>query len=424
MKIGLLDHMGYGNLGDAATQDVVIANIKRRLPHAQLYGFSLLPGDTAKRHGIPCYPIWRSCPQRGMTRNSVSQKPGLGSKLKSQLKKRPLLYRWAKPLREVAREIIFWLRSYRTLRGLDLLLISGGGQLDDLWHGPWLQPYNLFKFSLLTKLAGKKLYFLNVGAGPLQHPLSRFFAMWAVRLAEYRSFRDFDSQERIRSLGVGAAMQVGPDAVYGLDVNDLLNRPASSSEMPVVGINPMGFCDPRIWPRKDNSVYQDYLEKISAFSVWLLQQGYRLRFFSTDPPNDRLAIADLKLRLRPTFSSSELVGQAFPAVSESVRDVLQEISEFDFVVTSKYHGIVFSHVLGKPVISLSYHRKMDFAMQAVGQSRFCADIERFDVHWLMEAFQSLVENSSSIKSGSANAVQAYAAELSHQFDSLFPAPKS
>jgi polysaccharide pyruvyl transferase WcaK-like protein len=34
--------------------------------------------------------------------------------------------------------------------------------------------------------------------------------------------------------------------------------------------------------------------------------------------------------------------------------------EFDFVVTSKYHGIVFSHVLGEPVILSSYRRKMDF----------------------------------------------------------------
>jgi hypothetical protein len=57
MKIGLLDHMGYGNLGDAATQDVVIANIRKRIPNAELVGFSLIPSDTLQRHGIPSYPI-------------------------------------------------------------------------------------------------------------------------------------------------------------------------------------------------------------------------------------------------------------------------------------------------------------------------------------------------------------------------------
>src|ERR1700735_1467658 len=57
--IGLLDHMGYGNLGDAAVQESVIANIKKRLPNARLVAFSLSPEDTIKRHGIPCYPILR-----------------------------------------------------------------------------------------------------------------------------------------------------------------------------------------------------------------------------------------------------------------------------------------------------------------------------------------------------------------------------
>jgi polysaccharide pyruvyl transferase WcaK-like protein len=88
-------------------------------------------------------------------------------------------------------------------------------------------------------------------------------------------------------------------------------------------------------------------------------------------------------------------------------------------VTSKFHGIIFSHLLTKPVISLSYQRKMDVAMRAVGQGHFSADIDRFDVKWLIETFYLLVDESRSIKSGSAAAVEAYAARLSRQFDSLF-----
>ena len=95
------------------------------------------------------------------------------------------------------------------------------------------------------------------------------------------------------------------------------------------------------------------------------------------------------------------------------------MSEFDFVVTSKYHGIVFSHVLRKPVISLSYGRKMDFAMQAAGQGCFNANIERFDLDWFTKAFRSLADRRESIKLESAAAVNAYAAKLSEQFDSLF-----
>jgi polysaccharide pyruvyl transferase WcaK-like protein len=416
--------MGYGNLGDAATQDVVIANIRKRLPNAQLVGFSLIPDDTMKRHGIPCHPIWWQYPTPEKTGNAITERVSLKSKLKSALKKNPLIYTWAKPVSDFVRELVFWVRSYRILRSFDLLVVSGGGQLDDLWHGPWLQPYTLFKFSLLTKLARKKLYFLNVGAGSLEHPLSQFFARWAVRFADYRSFRDHDSQERMLKLGVRATTYVYPDLVYALEVGNGLKTGSRRTTMPVVGLNPLGFCDPRIWPRKQDSVYQEYLEKIACFSVWLLEQGCGLRVFTTDKTVDRYAIEDLKARLASRLPSPELVSQVFQSASENVEGVLREMSEFDFIVTSKYHGIVFSHALNKPVISLSYHRKMDFAMRALGQDRFCADIERFDVDWLTRAFRSLVDESPSIKSESATAVEAYAAALSQQFDSLFLPDKS
>jgi polysaccharide pyruvyl transferase WcaK-like protein len=424
MKIGLLDHMGYGNLGDAAIQEVVIANIRKRLPNARLVGFSQIPDDTMKRHGIPCYPIRWCYPTPEKTGNQAADRMSLKSNLKSALKSNPLVYTWAKPVSDFVREALFLMRSYRILRSFDLLIISGGGQLDELWHGPWSHPYTVFKFSLLTKLARKKLYFLNVGAGPLEHPLSRFFARWAVRFADYRSFRDRDSQERMRNLGVKAKTHVYPDPVYALEVEHHLKCASHKTSMPIVGINPMGFCDPRVWPRKDDAVYQEYLEKIAQFSVWLLEQGYNLRIYTTDVVTDRHAIEDLKARLRSRLSSPELLCQIFQSPSDSVKDVLREMSEFDFIVTSKYHGIVFSHVLGKPVISLSYHRKMDFAMRAVGQGHFCEDIERFDVDWLIKTFRSLVDERRSIKWKSAAAVEANAATLSQQFDVLFSPDKS
>src|SRR5215467_8469758 len=56
-KIGLLDHLGGGNLGDDATLDAVMQNIKSRWPTAEISGFSMNPSDTQKRHNIPAYPI-------------------------------------------------------------------------------------------------------------------------------------------------------------------------------------------------------------------------------------------------------------------------------------------------------------------------------------------------------------------------------
>jgi polysaccharide pyruvyl transferase WcaK-like protein len=194
--------------------------------------------------------------------------------------------------------------------------------------------------------------------------------------------------------------------------------------MPIIGLNPLGFCDPRIWPRKDKALYQAYLEKIADFSTWLLEQGYILRMFTTEMSVDRYALEDLEARLRSKLSSPDLLCDVFQPARESVKGVLEQMSGFDFIVTSKLHGVIFSHVLMKPVISLSYHKKMDVAMRAVGQGRFCADIEHFDLTWLKNAFCSLVDERSTIESGFAAAVETNAAKLSQQFDSLFPPDNS
>src|SRR5215472_11161174 len=58
-KIGLLDHVGGGNLGDDATLDAVASNIKRRWPNAEIVAFSMNPDDTETRHGIRSRPIRR-----------------------------------------------------------------------------------------------------------------------------------------------------------------------------------------------------------------------------------------------------------------------------------------------------------------------------------------------------------------------------
>ena len=108
--IGLLDHMGYGNLGDAAIQEAVIANIKKRVPNARLVGFSYIPDDTMKRHGIPCHPIRWSYPKGGQTGDQADGRTSLRLRLKSALKSQPLFYAWAKPLADFVREALFWVR--------------------------------------------------------------------------------------------------------------------------------------------------------------------------------------------------------------------------------------------------------------------------------------------------------------------------
>ena len=152
----------------------------------------------------------------------------------------------------------------------------------------------------------------------------------------------------------------------------------------LVGLNPIGFGDPRSWAREDYSAYSHYLDNITAFTLWLLAHNYELRVFSGEVSVDVHAIEDLKGRLLNELSPAS-VNEIFMLPSENVKDLLIEMAGFDFVVTSKFHGVVFSHLLAKPVIALSYHNKIDDLMRPVGHSHYCLNLETFDDECLKRA---------------------------------------
>lgn len=419
MRIGLLDHMGYGNLGDAATQEALIANIRARLPFAEIVGFSLNPQDTTQRHGIPSYSITYWHPglrssSTGRGKNHIS----LRSRLKAVFTRIPIVSGMVRWLLHTSREVKHLVRSLRIVRSLDSLIIAGGGQLSELWRGPRSHPYNVFKFSLLTKLARRKLIFINVGAGPLQHPLSRAFIRWSVNLADYVSFRDVESQALIAELGVRRSTHVFPDSAYGLDVSDIRGVARGSSSGTVVGLNAIGFCDPRIWPEKDLAVYSAYLDKLAEFCLWLWSRHYQVRMYSAELSVDVHALEDLHQRLSASLSPAEL-DVIFQPPQQTVSGLMAQLAGFDFVVTSKFHGVVFSYLLARPVLAISYHRKIDDLIRTVGENHYCLDIRRFKTTDLEEAFSALVEDAPRLRSKLERISRSYADSLRGQFDSLF-----
>jgi polysaccharide pyruvyl transferase WcaK-like protein len=133
---------------------------------------------------------------------------------------------------------------------------------------------------------------------------------------------------------------------------------------------------------------------------------------------DVYALEDLRKRLLARTSSAVAFRVTFRPVL-TLKELLLQMSSFDFVVTSKFHGVIFSHLLGKPVIALSYLPKIGHLMRTVGHERYCIDAEHFDADWLIERFQLLVHESDQLRSLFRKISAAYAHALHTEFDKLF-----
>jgi polysaccharide pyruvyl transferase WcaK-like protein len=422
-KIGLLDHVGGGNLGDDATLDAVAGNIKRRWPNAEIVAFSMNPDDTETRHGIRSHPIRR----KGW---SIGYKPAgteatLKETVKALTRKYSAVFYLLKATHavvrlpvEVFRELSFLVSSRRNIKSFDLLIISGGGQLTEK-DGPWGFPYTIFKWVVLARSTGVRCMFLNLGAGPLTHPLSRFFVTRALLAADYVSLRDDKSRALVYEIGFRGDSRVCPDSVYGLEVpmtnGSSLGRPAE----PIVGFAPMPYPDPReCLAEKDRIVYDEFIQKLAIFASWLVGQSCALTMFGTDIGVDPLAIEDLQMALlghHGVTSSQYRVNHSV----KSVHDLLGTMSEMDYVVTCRFHGVVFAHLLNKPVLAIAHHRKVMDLMTALELPAYCVDIRDFDPKLLAERFASMIINAEEIRSRMATSLTRNRQRLRSQFDELF-----
>ena len=424
-KIGLLHHVGGGNLGDDATLDAVADNIKRRRPNAEIVALSMNPDDTERQHGIKSFALRRN-------RWAIGYKAtGAGANFKASVKAlarkyRPVLYLFNATSAAIRlpigmfRELAFLVSSRRIVKSIDLLIISGGGQLTEK-DGPWGFPYTIFKWVVLAKSAGVSCVFLNVGAGPLTRPLSKYFARQALRAADYVSLRDEKSRALVREIGFTGKSRVCPDSAYGLEFDAVKSDAQERSAQPVVGFAPMPYPDPDPSGRlaETNQIaYEAFIKKLSGFASWLASRSYALALFGTDFGVDPLAIEDLQ-KVLLSCHGVHLSPSGVNHPVTSVRDLLATISGMDYVVTCRFHGVIFAHLLNKPVLAIAPHPKVTELMAALGLSNYCVDIQDFDLSLLAEKFASMVSNADEIKSQMAAKLTRNRQLLRYQFDELF-----
>ncbi len=402
-RVGLFGHYGLQNLGDEAIIEALIQNLARRWPHARLCGFSMNPADTARRYGIPAFPVRRvdgqPSPSAGVHGDLAADVPeGSGprvGRLRDALKSIPPLRATVKAVRRAVtfpraawRELLFLKQSYRALKELDILVVAGSNQFLDNFGGPWAYPYTLLKWSVLARLAGVRVVYVSVGAGPIDSVWSRVMVRAALLLSDYVSFRDAASLALITWAGFRRPALVYPDLAHSLTLEpDPQASPGDSGRPPVVGVNPMPLYDRRYWYITDHGRYERYVARLAAFTSRLIRKGYPVFLFGTQA-RDELVIDDVLACLdedvRDRVERDRLVRK-----SRTVPELMAVIRSADIVVATRFHGTVLALHAGRPVLGVCYYRKARDLLHEMGQEEYTLDADTFDLDTLWSRFQLL-----------------------------------
>jgi polysaccharide pyruvyl transferase WcaK-like protein len=397
-KIALFGTFGTGNLGNECTLQAMLFNIRRRVPNARVSCICRNPEETASTYGIRAVAI-REMPLRGTNNRAwrLLRKIFLGIPVD--------LYRW--------------LSVINGLMGSHMLIMTGTGMLSDSGIGPLGLHYDILRWSVVAKLCRCKLLFVSVGAGPIRRPLARFFVKTALRLANYRSYRDSFSKEYLKSIGFNADDDpVYPDLAFSLPEGMLPDDQDDGDKHAPVGVGLITHYVHRSLSNDVEQTYREYVTKMARFIGWLVEHNRTVRLLTGDVVYDSRVRNDVRTLLEQsglTYEKSNIIDEP----TRSFEELLSQLATTRVVVASRFHNLLLALMLGKPALAISFHEKDDSLMTAVGLQEFCQDIANMDVSRLKEQFVRLEEDADRLRQEIRLKTKGYRMELDRQYSCIF-----
>ncbi len=270
--VSLFGMFGVGNLGNECTLQAIVANLRSFLPDAQIRCICGGPSETTLSYNVPAFAI-----------RDISLPP-LDSRILRLLRKCFL---------GIFIELGRWVKVIKCLAGTDMLVMTGTGMLADVGISAFGLHYDILRWSIAAKLCRCKLVFVSVGAGPIRHPLSRIFVKAALKLADYRSYRDIFSKSYVEGMGIaGERDAVYPDLAFSLPAGSVPNSRAGDKRRPVIGIGLITYDTSRAaTPEKVETIYRDYVAKVATFVRWSIEHNYTVRVLIGDVVYDTSSTA-------------------------------------------------------------------------------------------------------------------------------------
>ncbi len=398
-KICFFGHFGSPNFGNEITLQSILHHLRLRLPEAKVACICTGPEALRAAQKIETVPMSRTFVRPGRLRSRLA--------------------RW---LRRVfigaPSEIYRWLDAFRTLKGTDIFIVPGTGLLTDAYGlTPW-GPYSLFKWCLIAKLRGCKIFFVSVGAGPIYSTLGRYFVKSALSMADFRSYRDDASKAYLNGIGFPANSDpVYPDLVFSLPESALPHDDERPAGRPVVGLGVMEYAGKYSVEKPTNEIYLAYLDSLVAFAGWLLAKGYVIRLLIGDT-GDRSALEAFETLLKTSCGAYD-EGRIINQPAASVEQLLPQIAATDIVVATRFHNVLLALLLDKPILAISFHHKCAALMSDMGLADYCHDINHMNTGRLIEQFQAVEKNAETLKPAVRQRVEQSRKALDEQYELIF-----
>jgi polysaccharide pyruvyl transferase WcaK-like protein len=386
-RVGLFGQLGSGNSGNDASMETVLAYLHQAHPDALVDALCGGPEVVRGSYGIDAAPLsW----YKKFEKTSVG--------LRATILK--VLGKFIDTVR-----IVSWVRHH------DAVIVPGAGVLETtLPLRASGFPYALFLLVLSGRLFGTRVALVSVGADLINKRSVRWLSNATARLATYRSYRDEYSRDAMRHRGIEvSADRVYPDLVFGIPT-----PPYRPGDPHVVGVGVMAYYGGNDDRRQAAQIHAAYVDTLTRFIQWLIDNGYYVRLFGGDRKFDYKIAQEIQEDIRRYRPSLELARLTVADVS-TYRELIDEMADVRLVVATRYHNVMCALKLCRPTISLGYSRKFVALMTDMGLAEFHQFAGSADVEKLVAQFKELESRQAELRQHMAGRNAAHQQSLAEQF---------
>jgi polysaccharide pyruvyl transferase WcaK-like protein len=207
---------------------------------------------------------------------------------------------------------------------------------------------------LLSKLKEKPLFYLGVGSETEIHPVHQDL----IKVSKLINIRNSINLKSIKQINDNVICS--PDLVYSLlnqvEKSEKINK--SILILPNLAVTPQNK-DP-YWK---HSSWNYFKSEFSQFLDFLLEKNYKIDFLPfcfNNETNDQLAAAEIVNHM-----NNRKINAILPP-AYGIKDLSRIMSQYDLIVTQRYHGVVVSEMINVPYISIYHHDKLKPTPENVG----------------------------------------------------------
>ena len=257
VRVGVFGLLGSGNLGNDGSLEAVLGYLRTEHPDAEVDALCGGPEAVTARFGIPATRLhWYRGEYRTASRAAAIAGKGVG-------------------------KLVDVFRTAAWARRHDVVIVPGMGVLEDtLPLRPWGFPYSLFLLCASGRLLRTRVALVSVGAAEIRNRPTRALMRWSARLATYRSYRDTQSRDAMRAMGVDTERdEVYPDLAFSLPA-PRASAPSGAPGPVCVGV--MDFHGGNDDRARAEEIYRRYLDGTIRFVRALVEEGRPVRLLTGD----------------------------------------------------------------------------------------------------------------------------------------------